>query len=128
MVNDAGGWGHPPHQFNFFLTAGQTSDYIGAWALLGFLPKATALLTDRGYEADWFRKALNEREIFPCIPGRKARKVPVEYDAELNKERRRIENMFGHLKAWRFIATRYDRCADMFLSACCHGTVVLYWL
>jgi len=24
--------------------------------------------------------------------------------------------------------TRYDRCADLFLSACCLGAVVLYWL
>jgi transposase len=64
------------------------------------------------------RKALIKREIIPCIPGRKARKAPVEYDAERDKERRRIANMFGRLKDWRRIATRYDRCADPFLSAC----------
>lgn len=113
---------------NFFLTAGQTSDHIGARVLLGFLPNAKTLLADRGYDADWFRKALIEREIQPCIPGRKARKVPIEYDTQLYKERRRIENMFGRLKDWRRIATRYDRCADLFLSACCLGAVVLYWL
>jgi transposase len=112
----------------FFLTAGQTSDYIGARALLGFLPKARALLAGCGYDADWLRKALIEREIIPCIPGRKARKLPVEYDSELYKERRRIENMFGRRKDWRRIATRYDRCADLFLSACCLAAVVLYWL
>ena len=112
----------------FYLSAGQTSDYIGARALLGFLPKAKALLADRGYDADWLRKALIEREILPCIPGRKARRVAAEYNAELYKERRRIENMFGRLKDWRRIATRYDRCADLFLSACCLGAVVLYWL
>ncbi len=44
--------------------------------------------------------------------------MQVEYDAELYKERRRIEKMFGRLKDWRRIATRYDRCADLFLSAC----------
>jgi hypothetical protein len=32
----------------FCLTAGQTSDSIGARALLSFLPKAGALLADRG--------------------------------------------------------------------------------
>jgi transposase len=68
---------------NLFLTAGQTSDALGARALLGFLPKAKTLLADRGYDANWFRKALIEREILPCIPGRKARKVPVEYDMQL---------------------------------------------
>jgi transposase len=72
------------------------------------------------------RKALTEREIIPCIPGRRARKAPVEYDAELSKERRRIETMFGRLKDWRRIATRYDRCADLFLSACCLAAVMLY--
>jgi hypothetical protein len=32
-----------------FLSAGQTSDYIGARALLASIPKAAALLGDRGY-------------------------------------------------------------------------------
>ena len=36
----------------FFMTAGQVSDYTGAAALLGGLPKAEWLLADRGYDAD----------------------------------------------------------------------------
>ena len=96
--------------------------------LLGFLPKAGALLADRGYDADWFRKALIEREILPCIPGRKARKVPIVYDTDLYKERRRIENMFGRLKDWRRIATRYDRCPKVFLSAVALAATVMFWL
>jgi hypothetical protein len=46
-----------------FLSAGQTSDYIGARALLHSIPKATVLLGDRGYDADWFRNALIEMGI-----------------------------------------------------------------
>ncbi|MFT5344265.1 MAG: transposase, partial [Paracoccaceae bacterium] len=38
-----------------FLTAGNLSDYIGARALMSSLPKANWLLSDRGYDADWFR-------------------------------------------------------------------------
>lgn len=41
-----------------YLSAGQTSDYIGARALLSFLPKAGTLLADRGYDAEWFRNSL----------------------------------------------------------------------
>jgi IS5 family transposase len=41
----------------FVMTAGQVSDYTGAAALLGGLPKAEWLLADRGYDADWFRDA-----------------------------------------------------------------------
>ena len=43
---------------SLYLSAGQTSDYIGAVALLSTLPKARALLADRGYDADWCHKAL----------------------------------------------------------------------
>ena len=46
-----------------FLSAGQTSDYIGARALLSSIPQAGALLGDRGYDADWFRNALIEMKL-----------------------------------------------------------------
>jgi len=52
----------------FFMTAGQVGDYTGAAALLGGLPKAEWLLADRGYDADWFRDALKDKGIKPCIP------------------------------------------------------------
>jgi transposase len=57
----------------FFMTAGQVSDYTGAAALLGSLPAAEWLIADRGYDADWFREALKDKGIKPCIPGRKSR-------------------------------------------------------
>ncbi len=65
-----------------FLSAGNLSDYKGALALLSSLPKAKWLLADRGYDADWFRNALKEREITPCIPSRKNRKVAIPHDTE----------------------------------------------
>ena len=63
---------------SFFMTAGQISDYIGAAALLDELPKAQWLLADRGYDADWFRDALEEKGIKPCIPGWRSRKEPIK--------------------------------------------------
>jgi transposase len=62
----------------FFVTAGQVNDYIGARALLNSLPNADWLLVDRGYDADWFREALIDKKITPCIPGRKSRDKPVK--------------------------------------------------
>src|SRR3982750_2035099 len=56
---------------SLFMTAGQVSDYSGAAALLDDLPKAQWLLGDRGYDAPWFRDALQEKGIKPCIPGAK---------------------------------------------------------
>jgi len=123
VVTDARG-----RPIRMFLSAGQTSDYIGARALLSSLPQAQVLLADRGYDADWFRDALADRGIAPCIPARKGRTLPVPHDPVLYRQRHRIENMFGRLKDWRRIATRYDRCADLFLSACALAALVLFWL
>jgi len=111
-----------------FLSAGQTSDYVGACAMLSLLPPAKVLIADRGYDADWFRRALRDKGIEPCIPARKGRNAPSSYDPLLYKRRHRIENMFARLKDWRRIATRYDRCPQVFLSACALAAVVLFWL
>ena len=80
---------------NLFVTAGQVSDYIGARALLSSLPKVDWLLGDRGYDADWFREALQDKGIRACIPARKQHKTPVKYDKRRYKQRKRIEIMFG---------------------------------
>ena len=64
----------------FFITAGQDSDYTGARALVSSLPSADWLLGDRGYDADWFREALLEKRIKPCILGRKSRDKTIKYD------------------------------------------------
>ncbi len=55
-VTDANG-----RPIRFFMSAGQVSDYTGATALLDGLPKAQWLLGDQGYDADWFRYALQEK-------------------------------------------------------------------
>jgi len=110
------------------LTEGQVSDYRGAATVLPALPEADKLIADRGYDSDWFRQALAEQHIEPCIPGRKNRKTPITYDETLYKQRNRIERMFGRLKDWRRIATRYDRCAHTFMSAICIAATVIFWL
>ena len=110
-----------------YLSAGQTSDYIAAAALLSTLPSAGVLLADRGYNADWFRNALIARNIQPRIPSRKNRKLAIPHNATLYKTRHKIENTFARLKDWRRITTRYDRCADIFMSACALAAVVMFW-
>ena len=78
---------------DLFVTAGQVSDYIGARALLSGLPNVKWLLGDRGYDADWFREALQDKGIRACIPGRKKRKTAIKYDKRRYKRRRvRIHN------------------------------------
>ncbi|QFU07198.1 Transposase DDE domain protein [Palleronia sp. THAF1] len=112
----------------FFMTAGQASDYTGARALLSSLPDADWLLGDRGYDADWFREDLINKKIKPCILGRKSRDTPVKYDKRRYRKRNRIEIMFGRLKDWRRVATRYDRSPTVFLSAIALAAAVIFWL
>ena len=85
--------------------------------MLAALPKARELLGEKGYDAGWFREALADRGITTCIPSKSNRMTPIEYDRTLYRQRHRIKNMFGRMKDWRRIHTRYDRCANTFMSA-----------
>jgi len=110
------------------LTAGQVSDFKGAALLIDTLPKAQALLGDRGYDANWFRKALKEKEIEPCIPSKRNRKLQIDYDKTLYKQRHKVENMFAKLKDWRRVHTRYDRCAHTFFAAILIAATIIFWI
>ena len=75
-----------------------------------------------------FAGALAERGITACIPSKSNRKEPVQHDRILYRQRHKIENMFGRLKDWRRIHTRYDRCAHTFFSAICIAATIIFWL
>lgn len=111
-----------------FLTAGQVSDYTGAAALLSSLPPAKSLLADKGYDADLFRDALADRGINVCIPSKSNRKIHIPHDRATYRKRHKIENMFGKLKDWRRIHTRYDRYAHTFMSAIAIAAIVIFWI
>ena len=110
------------------LSEGQMNDQKGAGLLAPVLPPARELIADRGYDSNPFRAALAERGITACIPSKKNRKQPIPYDAALYRHRHRIENMFGRLKDWRRIATRYDRCAKTFFGAITLAAIVIFWI
>ena len=65
-------------------------------------------------------------------PGRSSRKKTVKYDKRRYKRRYKRRNlikiMFGRLKDWRRVATRYDRCPETFFSAIALAATVLFWL
>ncbi len=64
------------------LSEGQMSDCKGTVLLLSALLEAKELLVDRGYGAGWFRTALTEKGIMPCILSKKNRKIQIEYGRE----------------------------------------------
>jgi transposase DDE domain len=79
--------------------------------------EAKALLADRGYDSDAIVEKAEKPGMKTVIPPRKNRKVQREYDKELYKLRRWVENAFLTLKRWRGIATRYAKNTSSFLAA-----------
>ena len=112
------------------LTAGQVSDHVGAKLLYPVLPDniEAIMIADKGYGSDEYRAALMAKGIAPCIPPRKGRKAPAAFCKTQYKQRHKIENMFGRLKDWRRIATRYDRRADVFMAAITIAAIVIWWI
>ena len=99
----------------------------GARSLLEITRPSRRLLADRAYDARSLRDWLAERGVEAVIPPNPTRKHPHAYDAEAYKARNAIERMFGRLKDFRRIATRYDKRADTFLSAVFIAAALTWW-
>jgi transposase len=111
------------------LTEGQMSDHIGAKLLYPALPSHNCIMIgDKGYDSDEYRAALLAKNITPCIPPRKGRLFPADFDKNLYRQRHKIENLFARLKDWRRIHTRYDRCAYSFIAAITIAAICAFWI
>ena len=110
------------------LSEGQMSDYKGAALMLDALPPAKDLARRQRLRRRLVPQRPCERGISPCIPSKTNRKIPITHDRTLYRQRHKIENMFGRLKDWRRIHTRYDRCAHTFFSAICIAATVIFWI
>ncbi len=87
------------------------SDHTSAKLLYSQLPRAKTLIADKGYDSDEFRDALEVKGIVACIPPTINHRQSVSFDKSSTGSAKKIDNMFGGLKDWRRISTRYDRCA-----------------
>jgi transposase len=112
----------------FVLTPGNAHDLSGARALLAIRRPSHKLLADRAYDAASLRGWLTERGTEPVIPPNPTRKNPHAYDRDAYRARNLIERMFCRLKDFRRIATRYDKRADIFLSAVCIAAAITWWV
>ena len=101
----------------FELTPGQAHDAPPCKRLLDALQPGQRVLADKAYDADWIRDMIWEQGAIEVIPSKANRKLPAEFDADLYKERIKIERFFGRLKAsFRRIATRYEKTSRNFLA------------
>lgn len=112
----------------FLITPGNTHDLVGARGLIGMVRTPRRLLADRAYDARSLRDELAARRIKAVIPPNPTRKHPHRYDKVAYKGRNVIERMFCRLKDFRRIATRYDKRADIFLSAILLAAAITWWI
>ena len=112
----------------FLLTGGQVADCTAGSLLLEQMPDAPILNGDKGYDSDAIRRQVEERGAMPNIPPKSNRLWKNCFSPFLYRDRNAIERMFGRLKDFRRIATRYDRLAINYLAAVCLAATVCYWL
>ena len=104
------------------------SDFTAAEALLPRIPAGSLLHADKGYDSDRIRRQVEAAGAVPNIPPRRTRNWKNCFSPYLYRSRNAIERMFGRLKEFRRIATRYDRNATNFLAAISIAATICYWL
>lgn len=111
-----------------YLTPGQCADIKGAVGLSAVLPPVKYLLADKAYDAGHFRDFIARRGIQPVIPAKANRKVHIPHNKKRYKHRNTVERMFGRIKDWRRVATRYDKLARNFMAAICLAALICFWI
>lgn len=97
-----------------------------------------AVAGDKAYSSRVNRAHLRKRRIKAVIPEKADQAAnrkkkgssggrPVSHDADLYKERNTVERLINKLKAWRGIATRYDKKPGSYLAGL-HLRASMIWI
>src|SRR5579864_294576 len=97
----------------FVLLPGQRHDIKSFEALMAGI-HCLALIGDKGFDAGWLRERLRANDTEAVIPLRKGTSGYAEHDREKYKWRHLVENFFCNIKAFRRIATRYEKTDKCF--------------
>jgi transposase len=109
----------------FVLLPGQRHDITSFDVLLAGIT-CLALIGDKAFDAGWLREQLAGRGIEAVIPLRECCTGNSSHDAEKYKWRHLVENFFCALKAFRRIATRYEK-TDACFAAMINIVAVVLW-
>ncbi|MFF9691096.1 IS5 family transposase [Streptomyces sp. NPDC014623] len=130
------------------LTAGQAADSSQFIPVLNQMrvrlpvgrprTRPDAVAGDKAYSSRANRAHLRKCRIRAVIPEKKDQLAnrkkkgsqggrPLDFDAELCKERNTVERLINKMKAWRGIATRYDKSPDSYLAGL-HLRASMIWL
>ena len=108
------GLGNPVH---FLLSGGQIHDAKVAVELLsGVDISGSNVLADKAYGTTKIRDYIADNNANYTIPPKSNTANPWYCDFYLYKERHLVECFFNKIKAFRRVATRYDKLASSFLA------------
>jgi transposase len=96
-------------------------------ALLARLPNRPLwVVADRGYASHAFRDGVRAGGARPAIPAKRS-EGPIACPGWAYANRNRVERLWGRLKEWRAVATRYEKTAQSFVGVL-HLAAASDWL
>ena len=113
----------------FRLLPGHRSELRVADALLVAvvgLGRVGRVTCDRAYSSAPWRAGIRAVGAEPVVPAPRTHPA-VEYDRAAYRERHRVEQLWGRLKEWRAVATRYEKTAESYLGAL-HVAAAMDWI
>ena len=111
MICDGGG-----RAIAFDLGPGQAHELPMAYGLLERLPgRPLHVVCDRGYASNAFREHVRQMGAKPTIPPRRT-DPEVRCDDYIYRNRNVVERLWGRLKEWRAVATRYEKTKASFMG------------
>jgi transposase len=114
VIADGGG-----RAIAFALAPGQAHELPHAVPLLDRLPSVPRwIVADRGYSSHAFRDQVWALGARPAIPSKRNQEQLACPDWVYNN-RNQVERLWGRLKEWRAVATRYDKTACSFIGVLC---------
>jgi transposase len=97
-------------------------------ALIEAAGSMVRLIADKAYDTNLLRNLLADKGIEAVIPSIRRRKPLIPHDITAYRNRNLIERMYGRLKDFRRVATRYDKLARNFLAGAMIAATVTWWL
>lgn len=98
------------------LSPGQAHELPMARGLLACMPSMPLrVVCNRGYISNAFREHIWNMSTRSTIPPRRT-DPPLRCDAYIYRNRNVVERLWGRLKEWRAVATRYEKTALSFLG------------
>ena len=103
----------------FAIGPGQAHELTMAGRLLERLPGVPLwIVGDRGYSSHDLRERVRRMGARPAIPT-KSNDAPVRCPDFIYANRNMVERLWGRLKEWRAVATRYEKTARSFMGVLC---------